>query len=145
ESLGYPYGPLYRMLLLTGLRLSEVSEASWDEFDFEQLVWTIPAARMKKTGSEAKPHMVPLTAAMLDVLDRLPPLESGKFAFSSGYGLIPIKAAYFSGTKMKLDGVMVQILQEGKLGAELLEWSNHDIRRTVLTKLWALRIPEEVR
>ena len=32
--MGYPFGPLYRLLLLTGVRLSEASEASWDEFDF---------------------------------------------------------------------------------------------------------------
>jgi len=144
-SLGYPYGPLYRMLLLTGLRLGEVSEASWDEFDFEQLVWTIPAARMKKTGSEAKPHMVPLTDAMLEVLDRLPRFENGKYLFSSQRGLKPIKAVYFSWPKIKLDGVMLQILQEGNANAELPDWTNHDIRRTVRTKLSALRIPEEVR
>src|SRR5262249_51765066 len=145
ESLGYPYGPLYRMLLLTGLRLSEVSGASWDEFDFEQLVWTIPAARMKKTGSEAKPHMVPLTDVMLEVLDRLPRFENGKFVFSSQNGLKPIKAADFSGLKIKLDGVMLRIMREGNAKAELPDWTNHDIRRTVRTKLSALRIPEEVR
>jgi len=140
ESLGYPYGPLYRMLLLTGLRLSEVSEASWDEFDFEQLVWTIPAARMKKTGSEAKPHMVPVTDAMLEVLDRLPRFENGKYLFSSQRGLKPIKAVYFSWPKIKLDELMQQLL-----GNKLPAWTNHDIRRTVRTKLSALRIPEEVR
>ena len=112
EPMGYPYGPLYRLLLLTGLRLSEVSEASWDEFDFEERVWTIPAARMKKTGSEAKPHMVPLTDAMLEVLDLLPRFERGKFLFSSQNGVRPIKAEYFSGPKIKLDGLMQQILGE---------------------------------
>ena len=76
--MGYPYGPLYRLLLLTGLRLSEVSEASWDEFDFDERVWTIPAARMKKTGSEAKPHMVPLTDAMLEVIETLPRFRGGQ-------------------------------------------------------------------
>jgi integrase len=139
-SLGYPYGPLYRLLLLTGLRLSEVSEASWDEFDFEEFVWTIPAARMKKTGSEAKPHMVPLTDAMLEVLDLLPRFQNGKFLFSSQNGPKPIKAVYFSRPKIKLDELMQQLL-----GNRPPAWTNHDIRRTVRTKLSALRIPEEVR
>ena len=31
------------------------------------------------------------------------------------------------------------------LGNKLPDWTNHDIRRTVRTKLSALRIPEEVR
>ena len=29
----YPHGPVYQMLLLTGLRLNEVCDATWDEFD----------------------------------------------------------------------------------------------------------------
>jgi integrase len=139
-SLGYPYGPLYRLLLLTGLRLSEVSEASWDEFDCNERVWTVPAARMKKTGSEAKPHMVPLTDAMLEVLETLPRFPNGKFLFSSRNGMQPIKAVYFGGPKIKLDRLMQQML-----GNEPPAWTNHDIRRTVRTKLSALRIPEEVR
>ena len=142
-SLGYPYGPLYRMLLLTGLRLSEVSEATWNEFDFKERLWTVPAARMKKTGSEAKPHMVPLTDAILEVLETLPRFTNGNFLFSSRHGTTPIKAVYFGAPKIKLDGLMLQIMQESK--AELPDWTNHDIRRTVRTKLSALRIPEEVR
>jgi integrase len=140
EPLGYPYGPLYRLLLLTGLRLSEVSEAAWGEFDFKERVWTIPAARMKKTGSEAKPHMVPLTDAILEVIEMLPRFPNGKFLFSSRNGMQPIKAVYFGGPKIKLDGLLQQIM-----GDKPPDWTNHDIRRTVRTKLSALRIPEEVR
>jgi hypothetical protein len=33
RRIGYPYGPLYRLLILTGLRLNEVSGAEWNEFD----------------------------------------------------------------------------------------------------------------
>jgi integrase len=33
EQMGYPYGPCYQMLLLTGQRRSEVAEARWSEFD----------------------------------------------------------------------------------------------------------------
>ena len=134
-SLGYPYGPLYRLLLLTGVRLSEACEASWDEFDLQGRVWTIPATRMKKTGTEAKPHIVPLTDAMLQVLETLPRFPNGKFLFSNKYGLTPLKANRFERYKAKLDALM------GNPQA----WVNHDIRRTVRTRLSALRIPEEVR
>ena len=37
----YPFGHLYRMLLLTGLRLNEAARARWSEFDFENNVWEI--------------------------------------------------------------------------------------------------------
>ena len=33
RRLGYPYGPLFRLLALTGQRKSEVAEARWSEFD----------------------------------------------------------------------------------------------------------------
>ena len=48
ETMGYPYGPLYRLLALTGLRLGEACGASWSEFDLDRGEWTIPAERMKK-------------------------------------------------------------------------------------------------
>jgi integrase len=145
EPMGYPYGPLYRLLLLSGLRLSEVSKASWSEFDMKERVWTVPAARMKKTGTEAKPHMVPLTDAILEVIETLPRFKSGNFLFSNKNGTVPIKANHFNRPKRQLDGSVLKILQKNDVQAELPDWVNHDIRRTVRTKLSALRIPEEVR
>ncbi|MDE2464489.1 MAG: integrase family protein, partial [Alphaproteobacteria bacterium] len=47
ERLGYPYGPLFKFLALTGQRRSEVGEARWREFDLERELWIIPAERMK--------------------------------------------------------------------------------------------------
>lgn len=34
--MGHPYGPTVRMLILTGQRLREVSEAMWEEIDLER-------------------------------------------------------------------------------------------------------------
>jgi integrase len=36
------------VLLLTLVRKSELTDATWDEFDFTNGVWTIPAERMKR-------------------------------------------------------------------------------------------------
>ena len=55
-EMGYPYGPLFRLLILTGLREREVANASWPEFDLQNRLWTIPASRMK--GDRA--HEIPL-------------------------------------------------------------------------------------
>ena len=43
----HPVGSLYRMLLLTGLRLNEAAHLSWPEVHDDSIV--IPAARMKGT------------------------------------------------------------------------------------------------
>jgi integrase len=152
ERMGYPYGPMYRVLALTGLRLSEVCEASWSEFDFKKGLWTIPAARMKKTAKAAKPHLVPLTDAILATLESLPRFKDGQFLFSNQFGKTPLKASHFSKPKARLDRRMLRTLRAlaRKNGGSpervtLAEWDNHDIRRTVRTNLSALRIPEEVR
>src|SRR6185503_20582747 len=99
ERLNYPVGPLYRLLALTGLRLGEVCGAHWSEFNLDGKVWTIPAARMKKTKAGAKPFMMPLTEAMLDVLNELPRFDTGQFLFSFDVGKRPLRSNYFSDVK----------------------------------------------
>ena len=152
ERLGYPFGPLYRLLLLTGLRLGEVCGARWSEFDLERREWTIPAERMKKVKGGAKPFMVPLTDAMLSVLNSLPRFDGGDCLFSHSYGKRPLKPNQFSDVKERLDAIMLEELKRmateaGKDAkrAALPDFVNHDIRRTVRTHLSALRIGEEVR
>jgi len=53
-----------RFLILTAARTGEVIEAEWSEIDFDEALWTIPAARMKAR----RPHRVPLSAEALAVL-----------------------------------------------------------------------------
>lgn len=52
------------LLILTGVRSQEVRLATWDEFDLEQRLWTIPADHMKRSRA----HIVPLSEAALAVL-----------------------------------------------------------------------------
>jgi integrase len=140
ERMQYPHSRLYKLLVLTGLRLGEVCGARWSEFDLERRQWTIPAARMKKTRAGAKPHMVPLTTAMLDVLNTIPRFGSGDCLFSFTFGKTPVQPHSFSNVKEQLDEFMRE-----ELDSPLPDFVNHDIRRTVRTHLSALRIAEEVR
>jgi integrase len=152
ERMGYPYGPLYRLLALTGLRLGEACGARWSEFDLARQEWTIPAERMKKVKGGAKPFMVPLTDAVLEVLSALPRFDSGDFLFSHSFGKAPLRPNLFSDPKERLDKTMLEelrtiALERGKdpERVTLPDFVNHDIRRTVRTHLSALRIGEEVR
>lgn len=52
------------LLILTGTRSQEVRLATWEEFDLEERLWTIPAEHMKRS----KAHVVPLSEAALGVL-----------------------------------------------------------------------------
>ena len=55
------------LLILTATRSSELCGACWDEFDWDLLIWTIPAQRMKNR----RPHRIPLTAAMQRVIEQV--------------------------------------------------------------------------
>lgn len=56
-----------RLLVLNGLRPSEVREARWREFDLEKAIWEIPAERMKKR----REHIVPLSTQSINLLKEL--------------------------------------------------------------------------
>src|SRR5262249_42752149 len=147
-----PYDPLYRTLLLTALRVSEASEAQWSEIDLKARAWIIPAARMKKTGSEAKPHLVPLTDDMVRVLESIPRFHSGTYVFSADGGKKPIRANAMSKPKARLDSWMLRTLKafarqrgDDPKRVTLPDWVNHDLPRTVRSNLSALRITEEAR
>ena len=57
DAEAYPFGELYKMLVLTGQRRGEVTGMRWSEIDFGGRVWTIPSARSKN----AQAHDVPLS------------------------------------------------------------------------------------
>jgi integrase len=153
ERFPYPYGPLYRLLALTALRLGEVCGAHWSEFDLDRREWIIPATRMKKVKGGAKPFLVSLTDEMVKVLESLPRFTGGEFLFSTSYGKRPLRPSLFSDPKAQLDQLILDELR--KLASErgeddpervtLVDFVNHDIRRTVRTRLSALKISEEVR
>src|SRR5262245_25347225 len=53
-----------RLILLTMVRKSELLDATWDEVDFENAVWSIPKERMKR----GKAHNVYLSRQSLDIV-----------------------------------------------------------------------------
>jgi len=166
----YPVKQTYQMLALTGCRLSEVAEARWSEFhpvvrtairrrdanpigwnqfDKEQLVWTIPASRMKGKNGKAKPHVVPLTHDVLRILESLPVFAGGDFLFSYSGGRKP--AAVSTDNKNLIDARMLLTLRaiarkrgDDPATVELEPWVNHDLRRVVRSGLSSLKIADHV-
>lgn len=58
--------------ILTAARTGEVIGATWQEFDLNAGIWTIPAERMKAK----KEHRVPLSARTLEIVKELLPLKT---------------------------------------------------------------------
>jgi integrase len=142
--LGYPYGAALQTLLLTGCRASEVTDARWREFNLPQRLWTIPAERFK-TDDE---HIVPLSGDLLDLLNALPRWPHAGYLFSAD-GKAPI--VFRNKWKRRFDRRVLRTLQglARKRGKDpndigVASWQIHDLRRTVRTRLSALRVPDHI-
>ena len=87
----YPGQPVTRAsLLLSALlfqRPGNMRHMEWAEIDMNTALWTIPAAKMKRTvygKTNGRPHLVPLPQQALDLLRELHPLTgSSPYVFPS--------------------------------------------------------------
>jgi integrase len=59
-----------KLLLLTMVRKRELIEATWDEIDLDDAMWTIPPERMKRRHG----HVVPLSRQALEAFRELKPI-----------------------------------------------------------------------
>src|SRR6516162_772081 len=73
-----------RFLILTAARTGEVIGARWNEVDWNERTWTVPAARAKSSRN----HIIPLSTGALAVLRKVEPLRgvSGDFVFPGSKG-----------------------------------------------------------
>jgi integrase len=128
DELGYPFGPNFRLLLLTGQRRDEVANMRWDLIDRDRRSWAIPREMSKNDRAQE----VPLAPAALDILDALPRFEGSDYVFPAqrgGKGAIQ----GFSKAKLRLDGL------SGVTG-----WRLHDLRRTAASGMARLNVPPHV-
>jgi integrase len=124
ESTPYPYGPLIRLLILTGQRRDEIAGARWGDIDLNRALLTVGPERMKA----GQAHAVPLTRSALEILEGLPRFALGDFVFSGQTGAKPFSG--FSKAKTRLD----------RLTGGIAPYTLHDLRRTVRTRLAELGI-----
>jgi integrase len=150
QRMPYPHGPVYQLLVLTALRLNEVADACRPELDLPNRLWTIPAARMKGKNGKARAHVVPLTDDGLAVMQTLPQFKKGPHLFSTTFGEKPTWMS--DKVKKRLDQRILRTLRvlarcrgEDPATVSLAPWTNHDIRRTVRSRLSRLKITEEAR
>lgn len=149
KRMGHPHGSVYRMLLLSGLRLNEVADAHQAEIDMLAKLWVVPKERMKGKNGKARPHAVPLTDDMLALLRELPRFDGG-YLFSTDTGKKPVWMS--SKIKRRLDQRMLRTLRalarqrgDDPAKVQMPAWTNYDIRRTVRSNLSRLKVSEEAR
>jgi integrase len=128
DTLAYPFGPFFKLAILTLQRREEVAAMRWSEISEDLSRWSLPGARMKN----GRPHDVHLSEPARDVLRTLPRLVGCDFVFSSGRRRGAVKEpgpiSGFSQGKRYLDAK----------AAVVEPWRLHDLRRTGVTTLAAL-------
>lgn len=128
------FGPIVRLLIVTGQRREEIAGLQWDEVSRE-------AREMRLSGERTKngePTTIPLNDLAIAELDQLArgefwPKRGRVFRTSTGAGF----TAYHKG-KVKLD----RLVAEG--GHPLPPWRLHDLRRTLATGFQRLGVRFEV-
>jgi integrase len=137
-QLGNPFGAMFRLLLLSAQRESEVAGMRWSEIDQNSGVWQIPGSRAKN----GKPHIVHLSDLASQIIESVPRIAGQDLLFS-GSGKTPVSG--FSGAKARLDPLMTRALQEGQQkDTALAAWVLHDLRRTAVTGMARLGISPHV-
>jgi integrase len=127
-----PFGPLVKLLILTGQRLAEVGGMRWNELDLENKLWTLPAERVKN----GERHEVPLSDAAIEIITTLPRIKTTK-----GYVFTTTRDAAVSGfsrAKDRLDAAIQASLTKGAKPPE--HWTFHDLRRTMASGMARLGI-----
>lgn len=121
------YRAAIKLLLLTMVRKSELSNATWSEINFSEAIWTIPKERMKRRI----PHLVFLSRQALDIFIALKTFAAGsEFVLPSRYDSdIPMSSATFN----RVLALTYQAAQ--KKGEHLGKFGPHDLRRTASTLL----------
>jgi integrase len=137
DRVGWPFGPLAKLLLLTGTRRDEIAQARWSEIDLEAKTWTIAKARSKNGNA----HEIPLSDAALDIIKNLPRIGDRKdgFVFSTT-GRTPVSG--FSNAKEAIDRAVAEA--RGADVDALDRWTLHDLRRTSASGMAGLGIAPHV-
>jgi integrase len=77
--------------ILTAARTGEVIGARWDEIDLAERLWTVPGERMKA----GKAHRVPLSDAVLAIVEKMAEIRHSDFVFSGGKAGRPLSNMAF--------------------------------------------------
>jgi integrase len=110
------FGRLLQMIIVTGTRRNEAALARRCEFDIGKALWEVPGERNKS----GLPHIVPLSQLALGMI-----VGEDRLFHVSGY----------SKSKKRFDRFMHGEMRKRNPKATLPNWTLHDLRRTVRTRL----------
>ena len=112
---GSEHSAVVKLLILTACRRAEVGDMTWSEIDRDRGTWTIPPERSKN----GRAHTLPLMPMMREIIASVPHMATRDQLFGErSHGFTRWHC------KPKLDA-----------RSSTTDWTLHDIRRTVATKM----------
>jgi len=121
-----------RLLVLTGARVSEVASVPRRELDLVANEWHLPAARNKGK----RDHLIPLVPEAAEIVNSWP--SDGEYLFQGARGGALNKKAVERALRATLAKAAAQ-------GSKVIDFTPHDLRRTVETGMAAAGVPKEYR
>lgn len=109
-----------KIIILTGVRTAEIRLARWNDFDFENSLWTIPPEHTKGAIT-VKIHIAELTKS---ILTKLKITKDSPFVLPGLVENQPLDKNAFPRAIRRI---------QDKVG--IPEWTTHDLRRTFATQL----------
>ena len=166
DTVGWPFGSICKLLLLTGARREEIAGLRRSEIDLSPLVANaveveglgrrvneVSGLRLllpKERTKNKRDHVIPLSDEAVEIIRGLPRVEGDQGFVFTTTGKSSVSG--FSRAKEAIDAAILEALKEeaerrGEDPAKvkpLSHWTLHDLRRTVATNLQALGVRLEV-
>lgn len=137
EAEGFPWGPLGKVLLLTGQRLNEAAQITEGEIRGD--LWHLSADRTKN----GRAHDVPLSDAVQAVLGAVERIEGKPGFIFTTTGTTPV-SGFFKARAHLAEAMERLAVEERGEAVEIPRWTFHDLRRTAATGMARLGIPVRV-
>lgn len=126
----YPFGPIVSLLVLTGMRRSEVAALEWEFLDVDEQIITIPDAKNNRT------HVLPYGEKVAHIVSGVP--KTSEYLFPATRSHVRGKpTSYFNGwTKAKphFDTTL----------DDVAPWRLHDLRRTFDSTMASLHVSDKL-
>lgn len=142
ERMSEPFGPLFRLLLLTGQRRDEVAALPWSELDLAGAVWHLPGERTKNKHATDVPLAEQAVTIFETIARRSPLVFPAQFSRDGHTGPRPVSG--FGRAKARLDVLMLEELRKVDPEAALPGWTLHDLRRTAASGMARLGVAVHV-
>jgi len=156
-SQGWPFGDLFRLLLLTGCRRDEIGALRWSEInrggvdvkikgdDGKERTVKVPVLEISGERIKGgKPLVVPLSPPALDIIRELPRIGKSGLVFTTT-DAAPVSG--YSKAKTILDAFMLAELRKAATepgDAKLEPFRLHDLRRTCRSGLSRLKVSADI-